>query len=148
MKVLNLHHVNIETSKLEETRRFYEDLLGLKAGPRPSFPTVGYFMYLGNDPIVHLLEAKTNDEKDLKALNRIDHFGLMCTGLEETRAVLKAKNIKFQEARGVANDRIFRLFVEDPNAVTIELAFLMDESRTREATEHSDGWQDGCKLYA
>ena len=148
MKIFNLHHVNIQTSKLEETRQFYTDLLGLKTGPRPNFPTVGYFLYNGSDPIIHLLEDKSQGQQDMGRANRIDHFGIMARGLEETRDRLKNGNYKFKEARGVANDRIFRLFVEDPNGVVVELAFLMDASGTHEEADPPDKWWFGCPLYS
>jgi catechol 2,3-dioxygenase-like lactoylglutathione lyase family enzyme len=148
MKIFNLHHVNITTSKLEETKDFYVQLLGLSVGPRPSFPTVGYFLYHGDDPIIHLLEDKTQRQDDLNHCNRIDHFGIMARGLDETRARLKAGNYKFKEARGVANDRIFRLFVEDPNGAVVELAFLMDNSGKQEELNPPDKWWMGCPLYA
>ncbi len=148
MKIFNLHHVNIQTAKLEETKQFYIDLLGLKVGPRPSFPTTGYFLYHGDDPIIHLLEEKSQRQEDLTGANRVDHFGIMARGLEETRARLKTGNFKFKEARGVANDRIFRLFVEDPNGAVVELAFLMDATGRQEEANPPDRWWLGCPLYS
>jgi hypothetical protein len=37
MSVGVLDHYNVSTRKLGETVRFYEDVLGLKNGPRPPF---------------------------------------------------------------------------------------------------------------
>ena len=43
MRVGQLDHYNISTRKLKDTVQFYEDVLGMKNGPRPpfDFPGVG-----------------------------------------------------------------------------------------------------------
>ena len=57
MTVSGLAHVNIATSRLEETRAFYVNVLGLSEGPRPPFKSRGYWLYAGKHPIVHLVVA-------------------------------------------------------------------------------------------
>ena len=57
MNVIGLDHRGIRTTKLEASRHFYEDLLGLKQGHRPSaIATAGYWFYAGKTPIIHLVE--------------------------------------------------------------------------------------------
>ncbi|WP_293380340.1 hypothetical protein [Phenylobacterium sp.] len=41
MEVLRLDHAAIKTVRLEETRRFFEEVLNLKVGPRPDFDFPG-----------------------------------------------------------------------------------------------------------
>lgn len=57
MTVTGLAHINIATSRLEETRTFYVSVLGLSEGPRPPFASRGYWLYAGENPVVHLVEA-------------------------------------------------------------------------------------------
>ena len=45
MSVGVLDHFNIRTRKLDETVRFYEDILGLEKGARPNFAFPGAWMY-------------------------------------------------------------------------------------------------------
>ena len=60
---LGLNHVSIRTSGLEACRRFYVDVLGLVAGPRPHFPFPGLWLYAGptsewSNAVVHVIRAE------------------------------------------------------------------------------------------
>jgi len=64
MIIIGLDHRGIRTTKLEPTRHFYEDLIGLKSGHRPSaLATSGYWLYAGKKPIIHLIEG-SDDSTD------------------------------------------------------------------------------------
>ena len=41
MGVTVLHHYNIVTDKIDESVKFYEDVIGLKKGERPELPDPG-----------------------------------------------------------------------------------------------------------
>lgn len=148
--VHNLHHVNIETSKFEETRAFYEDLLGLRVGRRATFPTTGYWMYLRDEPILHLLKIPESEgpapHREHHRVNRIDHWAVMCSGLDEMIAKLDARGYKYTRAR-VPDDRMQRLFVEDPNGIIVELSFLMEADGKTEAKTKRSGWYNGAKFF-
>ena len=45
---LALNHYSIRTLNVEQTRRFYVDVLGLTVGPRPNFPFPGIWLYRGD----------------------------------------------------------------------------------------------------
>ena len=47
MPLTQLDHCSIRTALLEETRKFYVDVLGLTVGPRPDFPFPGVWLYRG-----------------------------------------------------------------------------------------------------
>src|SRR5689334_18058758 len=57
MQVVALDHAAIKTDRLEETRRFFEEVLGLRVGPRPDFDFPGYWLYAGDRDVVHLVET-------------------------------------------------------------------------------------------
>jgi catechol 2,3-dioxygenase-like lactoylglutathione lyase family enzyme len=148
--VHNLHHVNIETAKFEETRAFYEDLLGLTVGRRATFPTTGYWMYLRDEPILHLLKLPESSgpapHRENHRVNRVDHWGVMVSGLDEMIAKLDARGWKYTRG-GVRDDRMLRLFVEDPNGVIVELSFLMEADGKTEATAPRESWYRGAKFF-
>ena len=56
MEILRLDHVNIKTNRLTEMVAFYEDVLGMKSGKRPNFPSHGAWIYVGKNPVIHLVE--------------------------------------------------------------------------------------------
>jgi catechol 2,3-dioxygenase-like lactoylglutathione lyase family enzyme len=54
MAVSRLHHVNIRTTDLDATQKFYEDVVGLEVGPRPPFGNPGVWLYAEGHPWVHV----------------------------------------------------------------------------------------------
>ncbi len=141
MPIERLDHYTIRTSKLDETRRFYVDVIGLEVGERPPFNFPGLWLYKGDRAVVHVIAV---DEGDPKALGEylgrrpegqagtgtIDHVAFAATGLAEMRERLKRYNVAYRE-RTVPNLMIHQLFVEDPNGVTLELNYPASESSER-----------------
>jgi catechol 2,3-dioxygenase-like lactoylglutathione lyase family enzyme len=70
-------------------RAFYERVLGLTVGARPPFQSTGYWMYLGDHPIVHLVQ-RPSSETPASGPGNLDHVGFAGVDLEGTRAQLQA----------------------------------------------------------
>ena len=60
MGVLAFNHFNIRAPKpvLEDVKNFYLDVIGLTEGFRPDVPIHGYWLYLEDLPVLHLMEWK------------------------------------------------------------------------------------------
>ena len=58
-----LDHFNIRTRNLDETVRFYQDILGLEKGARPNFAFPGAWMYSEGKAVVHLVDISKTDER-------------------------------------------------------------------------------------
>ena len=129
MAVETLEHYTIRCAALEATRVFYENVLGLKAGPRPDFDFPGYWIYCAGTPMVHLIEAKGDNAPGTGAL---DHIAFRATGLAVTLDHLRAKNIPFTE-RQVDDQGLYQLFLHDPHGIKIELNFAAAEATDRRA---------------
>jgi catechol 2,3-dioxygenase-like lactoylglutathione lyase family enzyme len=80
MKITQLDHVNLRTSKLDEMVNWYADVLGLKSGVRPDFPFPGAWIYVGKSPVIHLVQV---DEACASIEPKIEHFAFKATGMEE-----------------------------------------------------------------
>jgi hypothetical protein len=63
MSVGVLDHYNVSTRKLNETVRFYEDVLGFMNGPRPPFDFPGAWMYSAGHPVLHLNDISQTDKQ-------------------------------------------------------------------------------------
>ena len=48
MGITELNHINIRTTKMEETKDFFIDIVGLEIGWRPDFDSHGYWLYCGD----------------------------------------------------------------------------------------------------
>jgi catechol 2,3-dioxygenase-like lactoylglutathione lyase family enzyme len=125
MPVDALQHINIRAADVERTRDFYVRVLGLRVGDRPPFTSTGYWLYLGTEPVIHLVQ-KTADEPESDAnTGAIDHIAFRGVDLEGTRRTLVHEGITFREAV-VGRDNGIQLFVDDPDGVRIELNFQQD----------------------
>lgn len=131
MALISLDHINLVTSDLEGTIRFYRDLLGLELGPRPSFAFPGAWLYLSGRPVVHLVLRE--DAVASAATGAIDHVAFSCEDFEGLRTRLEAAGIT-HEVREVPGGRLRQIFLRDPNGVKVELNFAAEaEAATRAA---------------
>ena len=135
MPLTNIDHYAIRTDKLEETKAFYE-LLGMVEGERPNFPFAGYWLYLGNVALVHLIHANhnkspvndeylgnmTKNEKDVYGSGSIDHVAFSAVNAEQLKIKLEKNNILFRQFE-IPNMNLFQIFLEDPNGITVEINY-------------------------
>ena len=58
MSLVAFNHFNIRApcALLRTVRDFYVDVIGLLEGPRPDVPVAGYWLYLADVPVLHLME--------------------------------------------------------------------------------------------
>ena len=92
MEILRLDHVNIKTNRLIEMVAFYEDILGMKSGQRPNFPSHGAWIYVDAIPIIHLVEI---DHECASLEPKIEHFALQASGLEDLLETLEERKVKY-----------------------------------------------------
>jgi catechol-2,3-dioxygenase len=124
MPTIGLNHYNLRAPRplLDEIRAFYCDVVGLVAGARPPFPVFGYWLYAGDAPVLHLVEAPPGEARAAHAAGTFDHAAFTCTGLEATAARLAAMRIPFERA-DVPATRCVQLFLQDPAGNGVELNF-------------------------
>ena len=95
MQLSALDHVNVRTRNLDKMAEWYERVLDLRKGDRPSFSFPGAWLYIGDKPIVHLVgvdRALPAHQDDL----RIEHFAINATGLTGFLDRLKRDNIAYK----------------------------------------------------
>lgn len=134
MFVQRLDHVNIRTSDLPATLRFYTEVLGMTCGPVPGDADTRHraWIYCSKHvPVVHVGthdlramrgESAAPDQPGAAHSGSIDHIAFECTDREALVERLNAANVPFRhnyvEAAG-----LHQIFVKDPNGVTLELNF-------------------------
>ena len=132
MPVSDLNHLNIrcKPEKMQATKEFYEEFLGLKEGYRPDFTFPGHWMYVGDHPLVHISTRppKGTGEGQPEDLDAgFGHIAFSATGLADVKAKLDAKGMSYEE-RPTPDQGVFQLFTHDPNDVLVEFCFPMDEA--------------------
>ena len=119
--VSELNHVNIETTDIDRSASFYTNVLGLISGERPNFDRPGYWMYMDNVPIIHII-SPLPDNKLLTGSKHaaISHFALRIKDFEAMREHLTNLSIPYTET-SVPNSNQRQFFINDPDGVVVEL---------------------------
>ncbi len=120
--ISGLDHVNIETLDLESSVQFYTRVLGLEDGWRPSFDVPGAWLYVGDQPIVHLVVRDSINDGPTGAIH---HVALKASDLEATLQRLADAGVDYKKTV-VPDLSVTQLFVTDPNGVMLELNFYAD----------------------
>jgi catechol 2,3-dioxygenase-like lactoylglutathione lyase family enzyme len=123
MSVMGMNHFTVLSDDLEETRKFYCDLLGFKVGPRPPFNFPGWWLYVGDTPILHVIGR---DRLDETRAGVIDHMAFTATDLPGTVEKLKKAGVEY-DLRRLAGGGIWQLFFFDPHGGKVEFDFAKDE---------------------
>jgi catechol 2,3-dioxygenase-like lactoylglutathione lyase family enzyme len=124
MTVEGMNHFTILTDDVDRTIGFYDDLLGLTAGARPSFAFPGAWLYANGEPILHVIGGRP--KSDLKA-GVIDHMAFTGRDLAAMLAKLKARGIEHICRRQVGSGA-WQVFFHDPNGAKVEVDFAADET--------------------
>lgn len=125
-----LEHCTIRTTRLSETRRFFEDILGLRIGPRPALSMPGFWLYIGDAPVIHLMEIGAGYGKDPfdQALQQedgsgsLDHLAFRAQDLQAFLDRLAQLNIEHRRA-SIPEMALEQVFLKDPNGIIVELNF-------------------------
>ena len=121
MAVDALQHINLRSADVERSREFYVDVIGLEVGPRPPIASVGYWLYLGTVPVIHLVQQSA-EAASRSGSGAVDHVAFHGVDFEGTRGRFRASGIAFHEAV-IPRDGTRQLFVHDPDGIKIELNF-------------------------
>jgi catechol 2,3-dioxygenase-like lactoylglutathione lyase family enzyme len=111
-----LNHANISTAKLAETVDFFVRVLSMRVGPRPAFGFGGAWLYLGDQPVIHLVERATARDPN----GALDHVSFTAPDFDGALKRLDEMGVPYR-ASDIPSGFGRQAFVLDPNGVTIEL---------------------------
>ena len=123
MPIEGMNHFTVLTSDLEATTHFYVDVLGLVPGPRPDMGFPGVWLYIGNQPALHVIAGRPLPADPRGVL---DHMAWTATDLPATTARLKAHGIEY-DLRRQNDSGTWQLFCFDPCGARVELDFDASE---------------------
>ena len=123
MPLTQLNHVTVRTDDLDGTRDFYSEVLGLREGPRPPLAFPGYWLYCGEQAVVHLVpHSGAIGAGPGDTTGNFDHVAFTADDFDSMRARFQRLGLVFRENE-VPGIRLKQLLVQDPNQVMIELNF-------------------------
>jgi len=133
MPITELNHYLLVAKNLEKTRKFYQNVLGLKRAARPDFGFPGYWLKAGGDICVHLASQAPNRVRDQFLLKKhprgtrgsgsVDHIAFLAKKPEAVRRRIQKHKVTMHY-RSFPDARLFQIFLKDPDDVTIELNFF------------------------
>lgn len=133
MSTIGFNHYNLRAPRelMDKLKEFYCEIVGLAQGPRPSIGSLGYWLYAGEECVLHLSMASPGEERLTHVVTTFDHVAFTCTNRPEMEARLKRHNIGFRTAQLPALG-ITQLFFKDPAGNGIELSFAEARDSVRD----------------
>jgi catechol 2,3-dioxygenase-like lactoylglutathione lyase family enzyme len=124
MQVHNFNHFNLRAPQplLDELKNFYVDVVGMRPGWRPPFAFPGYWLYLGDDAVLHLVGTPASGPEPSQATGTFNHIAFNCSGLIEFEARLRAIGVPYTKSI-VPGTTMQQLFVKDPSGNGVEFSF-------------------------
>ncbi len=118
-----LDHVTCRSTHLERTLAFYEDLLGIRRGPRPPFGIPGAWLYADGHSVMHLVERPVPGPH-----GAIDHVSFAARDRAGITARLEAARVPYH-LTALPDGSALQMFLLDPDGARLELVFKHPEDR-------------------
>jgi catechol-2,3-dioxygenase len=115
---------------LRAVRDFYIDVIGLTEGPRPDVPVAGYWLYLADVPVLHLMEWPEGPLVPDQERGYLDHVAFSCQ--DEMTFINRFEQLavpfRRREFALPSGDQFLQLTVKDPTGLGVELNFIVSPS--------------------
>lgn len=124
MPVTGLAHYNLRASRqtMDTLHDFYVRAVGLQPGYRPPFSNFGYWLYAGNQAVLHLSEARAGENRPTGVVNTFDHVAFSCTDFPGFEIRLRELDISYTSGHvPLTGER--QIFFSDPAGNGVELNF-------------------------
>jgi len=121
--ILSINHIQLvaEEDLVLKLRDFYCDVVGLTEGFRPAFERFGFWLYIGDKDVLHLITPKAGDERSSQK-SSFDHIAFKTANYETVLNKLKTLNIPFEE-KPIPGMSAHQIFLRDPVGNRVELNF-------------------------
>ena len=119
MPLHSLDHVNIQTTNLDEMKSFYQEILQLRVGWRPSFKSDGAWLYCNEKAVIHLVEITS--PVNVVGI-QIEHFAFLGKDLRQFMKTLKRTNTIYNVTI-VPDTEAYQVNIHDPDGNHIEIQF-------------------------
>ena len=121
--ILSINHIQLVAEKnlVIQLRDFYCDIVGLTEGFRPSFERFGFWLYIGDKDVLHLITPKEGDERSSRK-SSFDHIAFKTANYESVLQKLESLDIPFEE-KPIPGMIAHQIFLRDPAGNRVELNF-------------------------
>ena len=123
MELQRLEHVNIRTADLAGLTDWYCDVLGMTNGARPPFDVPGAWLYVGDRPVVHLVQQA---EPSAGVDPKLEHFALSASGLAAFLDDLDSRGVAYRLVRVPGTGEV-QVNIQDPDGNNLHIDFAAAE---------------------
>lgn len=129
MRTQGFSHYNLRAPRelLEALRSFYCEAVGLVVGYRPAFSGFGYWLYAGEQDVLHLTECAPGESRSIEASTTFDHAAFICSGRLAFEKRLSQMGIEYEIAHVPQTGQV-QLFFKDPASNGVELNFASSDA--------------------
>ena len=121
--ILSINHIQLVAEKdlVIQLKDFYCNIVGLTEGFRPAFERFGFWLYIGDKDVLHLITPKESDGRSLQK-SSFDHVAFKSSHYQDVLKKLQRLNVSFEEklSPGMTAHQIF---LRDPAGNRVELNF-------------------------
>lgn len=133
MTLKHIDHYLLRTQDIEKSKLFYTEVLGMQVGYRPPFAFFGYWLYLSDKPVVHLVQATNNQATKLSPGSPgLSHIAFHANDFMSMLNHLSKLGIHYEHLIVPEEDGAKQLFITDPDGLKIELNFPGDSVDKKE----------------
>ena len=121
--ILSINHIQLVAKKelVLKLRDFYYDVVGLTEGFSPAFERFGFWLYIDDKDVLHLITPKEGDSRSTK-ISSFDHVVFRTGDYQSVLKKLKTINIQFEE-KPIPGSEAHQIFLRDPAGNHVELNF-------------------------
>jgi len=121
--ILSINHIQLVAEKelVLKLRDFYCDVVGLAEGFRPAFERFGFWLYIGDKDVLHLITPKDGDGRSPQK-SSFDHVAFKTADYQGVLKRLTSLNISFEE-KPIPGMSAHQIFLRDPAGNRVELNF-------------------------
>jgi catechol 2,3-dioxygenase-like lactoylglutathione lyase family enzyme len=119
LPIKSVNHLGRITTRVDESRAFYRDVLGFREVARPNFDFPGAWLF-NYGIMIHLIynEAATGPVGEIQT--RHDHLALHCDDLNVVERLLKEHGVPYRK-NVIADRGITQIFCRDPDGHHVEI---------------------------
>jgi lactoylglutathione lyase len=122
MKVKKLLHTRMRVSDMEQTIRFYTDVLGLEVLERKVSPRGSHLAFLKVPNSEELIELTSFPPSGpVKVQEDLVHLAFQVESLDDTLASLNAKGVKVTDGPTTSSSGSRFIFIDAPDGYEVEL---------------------------
>ena len=121
--ILSINHIQLVAEKdlVLKLRDFYCDVVGLSEGFRPTFERFGFWLYIGDKDVLHIITPKEGDGRSPQK-SSFDHVAFKTAHYQDVLKKLKSLNISYEE-KPIPGMTSHQIFLRDPAGNRVELNF-------------------------